>query len=499
MTAASLNNTQGILALAALAVAMLALIGCAVLTRTVAPLAWRPEARARRGGAAGRDRAQRLFAGGLRSTPGVRGRCCRALGQAPGRSRVGLTGAVSHHALVRYDAYNELSGQQSVSIALLDDRHSGVVLTCIHHRDQARVYAKQVLEGLGELELSPEEAEAVRVALVDKPGVAVVQHRRRGGGWRRRCHRQLARRPRAGYLGPEGTFSEEALLGSVLSVGRTGGRARDDPRRCDGSTGGFGGVGARADRELDRGLGDGDARHPGRQAGDVEIVGEGVLPVRHYLIAASRSSSSRSRLSSPIPTFPASARAFCMSVSRSARVTGGKLDRGGSATGERALTRRLVVGRDRNTAGGRAVWVRGDRRGDPGSRGQRDALRLACAEQTPARGLPLRAPTGRAQDIARVLGCGRRPRRLAGAVLGRVARREINLTKIESRPMRERLGTTCSLSISKDRCRRGSFREALAGLRACANRCACLAPIRQLELFSALPRWAATRVAISRS
>jgi hypothetical protein len=39
------------------------------------------------------------------------------------------------------------------------------VLTCIHHRDQARVYAKQVRDGVGELELSPEEAEAVRVAL----------------------------------------------------------------------------------------------------------------------------------------------------------------------------------------------------------------------------------------------------------------------------------------------------------------------------------------------
>jgi len=52
-----------------------------------------------------------------------------------------------------------------MSIALLDDHRSGVVLTCIHHRDQARVYAKQVRDGLGELELSPEETEAVRVAL----------------------------------------------------------------------------------------------------------------------------------------------------------------------------------------------------------------------------------------------------------------------------------------------------------------------------------------------
>jgi hypothetical protein len=76
-----------------------------------------------------------------------------------------MRGTIAHRALVRYDAYNELSGQQSVSIALLDDERSGIVLSCIHHRDQARVYAKQVIGGEAELELSPEEAEAVRVAL----------------------------------------------------------------------------------------------------------------------------------------------------------------------------------------------------------------------------------------------------------------------------------------------------------------------------------------------
>jgi hypothetical protein len=76
-----------------------------------------------------------------------------------------LRRTIAHRSLIRYDAYNELSGHQSVSIALLDDERSGVVLTSIHHRDQARVYAKQVTGGQGELELSPEEAEAVRVAL----------------------------------------------------------------------------------------------------------------------------------------------------------------------------------------------------------------------------------------------------------------------------------------------------------------------------------------------
>jgi Protein of unknown function (DUF4446) len=39
------------------------------------------------------------------------------------------------------------------------------VLTAILHRDQARLYAKQVHSGRGELELSPEEDEAIKIAL----------------------------------------------------------------------------------------------------------------------------------------------------------------------------------------------------------------------------------------------------------------------------------------------------------------------------------------------
>jgi len=76
-----------------------------------------------------------------------------------------LDGVVAHRALVRYDAYGEMSGRQSTSIALLDATTSGIVLSSIHHRDQSRLYAKQVHNGRGELELSPEEQEAIRLAL----------------------------------------------------------------------------------------------------------------------------------------------------------------------------------------------------------------------------------------------------------------------------------------------------------------------------------------------
>jgi len=76
-----------------------------------------------------------------------------------------LDGAFSHRALVRFDAYNEMSGHQSLSIALLDSNRSGIVLTSIHHRDSARVYAKLVTAGAPELALAPEEEEALRLAL----------------------------------------------------------------------------------------------------------------------------------------------------------------------------------------------------------------------------------------------------------------------------------------------------------------------------------------------
>ena len=76
-----------------------------------------------------------------------------------------IDGCIAYRALVRYDAYNELSGHQSSSLALLDSRKSGVVVTSIVHRDQARLYVKQLHDGSAEIELSPEEQEAVDQAL----------------------------------------------------------------------------------------------------------------------------------------------------------------------------------------------------------------------------------------------------------------------------------------------------------------------------------------------
>lgn len=82
---------------------------------------------------------------------------------------VGSRGTVDPRALrdvavVRYDALNEMSGQFSFSLALLDAMGDGVVLSSINGRAETRTYAKPVVGGESELELSPEEAQAVHTA-----------------------------------------------------------------------------------------------------------------------------------------------------------------------------------------------------------------------------------------------------------------------------------------------------------------------------------------------
>ena len=108
--------------------------GCAPRSgRCSASAADRPR-RPRRGAAAGVRRAARRRRGRRRAPR-------RAAGRPP---RTRLDGAIAYRSLVRYDAYGELSGHQSTSIALLDAEHNGVVLSSIAHRDPARLYCKQV-------------------------------------------------------------------------------------------------------------------------------------------------------------------------------------------------------------------------------------------------------------------------------------------------------------------------------------------------------------------
>jgi len=70
--------------------------------------------------------------------------------------------ALRHLAVVRFDAFGDMGGQLSWTIALADDAGDGLVLTSIHGRSEARTYAKSLTGWACTQQLSPEEEEAVR-------------------------------------------------------------------------------------------------------------------------------------------------------------------------------------------------------------------------------------------------------------------------------------------------------------------------------------------------
>jgi hypothetical protein len=72
--------------------------------------------------------------------------------------------ALRHLAVVRYDAFGDMGGRLSWSMALLDDSGNGVVLTSIHGRSEARTYAKNIASWACDQAMSPEEEEAVSYA-----------------------------------------------------------------------------------------------------------------------------------------------------------------------------------------------------------------------------------------------------------------------------------------------------------------------------------------------
>lgn len=275
-------------------------------------------------------------------------------------------------------------------------------------------------------------------------------------------------RPRAGYLGPEGTFSEEALLASlqpgaaepvgletireaVLAVG--GGKLEWAIVPIENSIEGT------VTATLDTLTG---------EAPDVSIVGEAVLPVRHYLIGAPTGDE---RPAASAVEGPAAAGEGTSAGEGPAAVG---LDRIGTVVSHphvpgqctRFLHEQLPNARF-EAASSTAEAVRTvAERGDPtcAAIGTRLAAGIyGCAilregiqdrednetrfvwlarEDGPAAGPPLRAEDGRGPSKTSIVFWGPGADRAGWLVLclDEFGRRGINLTKIESRPRRERLG-----------------------------------------------------------
>jgi hypothetical protein len=83
--------------------------------------------------------------------------------------RAAVDESIRRVAVHRYDAFGEMGGRLSWSVALLDEHGDGVVLTAIVGRSDTRCYAKNIRRGQSESRMSPEEQQVVTAALRPSP------------------------------------------------------------------------------------------------------------------------------------------------------------------------------------------------------------------------------------------------------------------------------------------------------------------------------------------
>lgn len=146
----------------------------ALLVVVVILLIWvaRVHARARRlegriedalGGVTGENSARMLaeYLGTVRATAATVSRI-RAEHDA---LTVVMPGVVRHVGLVRFSPFHDTGGDQSFTLAVLDGKHNGVVITGLHSRHDSRLYAKPIERGSSSYALTSEEREAISRAV----------------------------------------------------------------------------------------------------------------------------------------------------------------------------------------------------------------------------------------------------------------------------------------------------------------------------------------------
>lgn len=67
--------------------------------------------------------------------------------------------------IVRFDAFDDVGGEQSFALALMDGNKRGVIVSSLYGRQDSRFYAKEIVNGNGDRALSDEEKNALDKAL----------------------------------------------------------------------------------------------------------------------------------------------------------------------------------------------------------------------------------------------------------------------------------------------------------------------------------------------
>lgn len=70
--------------------------------------------------------------------------------------------------LVKYDAFHEMGGKLSFSLAMLDVKNNGFIISAMHTREGCYTYIKEIVDGNCIIVLSEEEQEALERAMETK-------------------------------------------------------------------------------------------------------------------------------------------------------------------------------------------------------------------------------------------------------------------------------------------------------------------------------------------
>lgn len=67
--------------------------------------------------------------------------------------------------MVKYDAFDEMGGKLSFSLALLDQKNDGFIINAMHSREGCYTYIKEIVDGNSIIVLAEEEKNALDIAM----------------------------------------------------------------------------------------------------------------------------------------------------------------------------------------------------------------------------------------------------------------------------------------------------------------------------------------------
>lgn len=76
-----------------------------------------------------------------------------------------IESAYQKMGLVKYDAFNQMGGQLSFSLALLDENNNGFIINSVHSTEGCYSYTKEIKNGVSAISLGTEESEALAIAM----------------------------------------------------------------------------------------------------------------------------------------------------------------------------------------------------------------------------------------------------------------------------------------------------------------------------------------------